>query len=71
MGQDGRILVEIDPRYHRPTEVDSLLGDAARAHEALGWKSKVEFPALVRMMVDADLAMGAAEAHAASHATLK
>jgi GDPmannose 4,6-dehydratase len=63
---DGRLLVQIDPRYYRPTEVDALLGDAGKAHAALGWKPLVDFPALVRMMVDCDLALGAAEARAAA-----
>jgi GDPmannose 4,6-dehydratase len=47
--------VEIDPRYYRPTEVDLLLGDASKARRKLGWKPKVTFRQLVRMMVDADL----------------
>jgi GDPmannose 4,6-dehydratase len=47
--------VEIDPRYYRPTEVDLLLGDASKARSKLGWKPKVTFRQLVRMMVDADL----------------
>jgi len=51
----GRILVEIDPRYFRPTEVDLLCGDASRARAKLGWSHKVKFDALVREMVDSDL----------------
>ena len=47
--------VEIDPRYYRPTEVDQLLGDASKARRKLGWKPKVSFQELVRMMVKADL----------------
>jgi GDPmannose 4,6-dehydratase len=47
--------VEIDPRYYRPTEVDLLLGDASKAREKMGWRPKVGFQELVRMMVDADL----------------
>jgi GDPmannose 4,6-dehydratase len=47
--------VKIDPRYYRPTEVDVLLGDASKANQKLGWKPKVNFQDLVRMMVDADL----------------
>jgi GDPmannose 4,6-dehydratase len=54
-GPDGRILVRIDPRYFRPSEVDLLLGDASKAREQLGWKPKVVFRELVRMMVHADL----------------
>ena len=52
---DWRKYVEIDPRYFRPTEVDYLLADASRANENLGWKPKVKFHELVRIMVDADL----------------
>jgi GDPmannose 4,6-dehydratase len=51
----GRVLVEVDPRYFRPTEVDMLIGDAAKAHAKLGWKHKISFDALVREMVDADM----------------
>lgn len=51
----GRILVEIDPRYYRPTEVESLLGDASKARRVLGWKHRVGFDALVREMVEEDL----------------
>src|SRR6516165_6469706 len=52
---DGRTLVEIDPRYFRPTEVDVLLGDPAKARTKLGWHHKVPFESLVREMVEADL----------------
>jgi len=51
----GDILIEIDARYFRPTEVESLLGDTTKARERLGWKAKVKFNELARMMVDADL----------------
>ncbi|HET6377582.1 MAG TPA: GDP-mannose 4,6-dehydratase [Methylocella sp.] len=51
----GRILVEIDPRYFRPTEVDLLLGDPAKAFRKLGWKHTVSFPELVSQMVASDL----------------
>jgi len=47
--------VEIDPRYFRPAEVDSLLGDASKAKERLGWEPKVRFRELVELMVDADV----------------
>jgi GDPmannose 4,6-dehydratase len=47
--------VRIDPRYFRPAEVDALQGDATRAREKLGWKPKVSFKELVKMMVDTDL----------------
>jgi GDPmannose 4,6-dehydratase len=53
-GLDWQRHVEIDPRYFRPTEVDYLLGDSSKAQKALGWKPKVTFQELVRMMVDHD-----------------
>jgi GDPmannose 4,6-dehydratase len=51
----GRCLVAVDPRYFRPTEVDSLLGDASKAHRKLGWKPRVSFEELVAEMVREDL----------------
>jgi GDPmannose 4,6-dehydratase len=51
----GRVLIEVDPRYFRPTEVDVLLGDATKAQQKLGWKHKTNFDDLVRQMVEADL----------------
>ncbi len=50
----GDVLVEIDPRYFRPTEVDFLHGDPTKAHTKLGWKHKTSFKDLVREMVDGD-----------------
>lgn len=50
--RSGRTLVRVDPEYFRPAEVDSLLGDASKARQVLGWEPKVKFDALVRMMVD-------------------
>jgi len=52
----GRVLVEIDARYFRPTEVEALCGDASKAREKLGWEPKVSLAELTRMMVEADLA---------------
>jgi GDPmannose 4,6-dehydratase len=60
---DGRLLVEIDPRYFRPTEVDALVGDAAKAREKLGWRHTITFEALVTEMVEADLAAVRAGQH--------
>src|SRR6185436_20494126 len=51
----GRVRVEIDPRYFRPTEVDLLHGDASKAAAKLGWKPRVTFAELVRIMVDEDI----------------
>jgi len=59
VGLDWKKFVEIEPRYFRPTETDSLLADASKAQRILGWKPKVTFEELVRIMVDADMeAMG-------------
>ena len=58
---DAEQYVSFDPRYMRPTEVDLLLGDASKAEKTLGWKPKVNFPTLVKMMVDADLKLAEAE----------
>jgi GDPmannose 4,6-dehydratase len=51
----GRVLIEIDPRYFRPTEVDLVLGDPSKAHAKLGWRHKTSFAELVQEMVKADL----------------
>jgi GDPmannose 4,6-dehydratase len=56
-----RDYVKIDPRYFRPSEVDLLIGDYAKAKEKLGWEPTVRFPELVRMMVDGDRERGAIE----------
>ena len=53
---DGRCLVEVDPRYFRPTEVELLIGDPTKAREKLGWKHTVSPRDLAREMVEADLA---------------
>jgi GDPmannose 4,6-dehydratase len=53
--RDGRVVVQVDPRYFRPTEVDVLQGDASKARTKLGWRPKVDFEALVRMMVEAEV----------------
>ena len=53
--ETGKVLVEIDPRYFRPAEVELLIGDPTKAYKALGWKPKVQLPELVKMMVENDL----------------
>jgi len=53
--ESGSTVVSVDPRYFRPSEVETLLGDPSYAHERLGWKPKVSFEELVKEMVDADL----------------
>ena len=52
---NGRVIVRIDSRYFRPTEVETLLGDASKAHGELGWAPRTSFEELVREMVDTDL----------------
>jgi len=63
----GKVLVEIDPRYFRPAEVELLIGDPAKAREKLGWKPKVQLPELVRMMVESDIRIAEKEAHLKEH----
>jgi GDPmannose 4,6-dehydratase len=53
----GKELVEVDPRYFRPSEVHSLIGDASKARAKLGWKHKMSFDTLVADMVEADMAL--------------
>ena len=52
----GEVLVEVDPKFYRPAEVQFLLGDPAKAKRALGWTPKTAFTALVEEMVKADVA---------------
>ena len=64
LGLDHRDFVAIDPRYHRPAEVDLLVGSSAKARRELGWRPRVSFDGLLAMMVDADLELARRE-HAA------
>jgi GDPmannose 4,6-dehydratase len=59
--EDWKALVESDPRFTRPAEVDILTGDASKARDQLGWKPKVDFPELVKMMVESDLEIEAGD----------
>ena len=52
---NGKVVLDISPRYFRPAEVDFLIGDASKAKKILGWAPKVKFEELVRIMVEADL----------------
>ncbi|MDR7402365.1 MAG: GDP-mannose 4,6-dehydratase [Armatimonadota bacterium] len=58
---DWRDYVTVDPRYFRPTEVEHLRGDPTKAREKLGWRARVTFPELVRMMVEHDLELARQE----------
>jgi len=53
--KSGKVVVEIDPKYFRPTEVDLLLGDPTKAKEVLGWEPKVKFKELIKIMMEYDL----------------
>jgi GDPmannose 4,6-dehydratase len=64
---DWKKYIEIDKRYFRPAEVDLLLGDASKAAKILGWKPKVTFKDLAKMMVDADLELARHEKILADH----
>ena len=61
----GDVIVKIDPRYFRPTEVETLLGDAAKARETLGWVPEITLDQLIEEMMAHDLG------HARRHALLK
>lgn len=53
--KEGTVVVKVDPRYYRPTEVDLLIGNPAKAEKLLGWKAQTKFEDLVKIMIDADL----------------
>jgi GDPmannose 4,6-dehydratase len=57
--QSGKELVTINPEFFRPSEVDLLLGDPTKAETVLGWRRKVDFPGLVKLMVEHDLELEA------------
>ena len=59
----GKVLVEVDPNYYRPTEVDLLIGDATKAKEQLNWQPKVNVSSLVKEMVASDVALFEKEIH--------
>src|SRR5262245_56599474 len=63
VGLDWHEMVEIDPIYFRPAEVDLLVGDASKAKKKLRWEAKTKFKELVRLMVDADMKMVTEEGH--------
>ena len=50
----GKIIVEVDPGYYRPTEVELLIGDPSKAREKLGWEPKVKMEELVKIMIKSD-----------------
>jgi GDPmannose 4,6-dehydratase len=68
--ETGKAVVEMDPKYLRPTEVDYLIGDASKARKALGWKPKVSFKELVKMMYEADYKEEYLKLHGTRHKTI-
>ncbi|WP_111733203.1 GDP-mannose 4,6-dehydratase [Roseovarius amoyensis] len=61
---DGRVIVRVDPQYFRPAEVETLLGDASKARQQLGWEPETDFDTLVREMALSDMAEAEAEMRA-------
>jgi len=59
----NKVIIEVDPRYFRPAEVESLLGDSTKAREKLGWSPKISFEELVKEMVQSDLEEAKKELH--------
>lgn len=55
--KSGKLLVDVNPEFFRPSEVSLLLGDPSKAEEKLGWRRKVSFKELVKMMVRADMGL--------------
>jgi GDPmannose 4,6-dehydratase len=67
VGADGKVVVAVDPRYFRPTEVETLLGDASKANRELGWTPRTSFDELVSEMVESDLLAAKRDALVRSH----
>lgn len=67
LDRSGNVVVAVDPRYYRPTEVETLLGDASRARDELGWKPRIQFRELVEEMVREDLKLAEKDALALRH----
>lgn len=61
--ESGKVVVEIDPRYFRPAEVELLIGDPSKAKEKLGWTPRVQLPELVKMMVENDIKLAEKEVY--------
>ncbi|MEO6981905.1 MAG: GDP-mannose 4,6-dehydratase, partial [Edaphobacter sp.] len=65
--KNGNTVVAVDPRYFRPTEVETLLGDPGKARRELGWTPKISFADLLREMVESDLKSAQRDALALAH----
>jgi GDPmannose 4,6-dehydratase len=63
----GNVIVAVDPRYYRPTEVSTLLGDASKAKRELGWQPRVAFRDLVKEMSEEDLKVAERDALVRNH----
>ncbi|MEM6820982.1 MAG: GDP-mannose 4,6-dehydratase, partial [Verrucomicrobiota bacterium] len=63
----GDCVVQVDPRYFRPTEVETLLGDASRAREKLGWEPKISLEALIKEMMQSDVELAKRDALVKQH----
>lgn len=63
LDENGNTIVEIDPQYYRPTEVDTLLANPEKARKILGWEAKIKFHDLVKLMADHDLNLAEEEAY--------
>ena len=61
VGLDWQDHVVVDPAYFRPTEVDHLRADVAKARQAIGWEPSVDLPGLVRLMIEADMKLAREE----------
>ena len=66
--QEGRCIVAVDPRYYRPTEVETLLGDPTKAKKVLGWEPKITLEEMIKEMCEADLKLAARDSQ---HPSLK
>lgn len=65
--QNGKVVIAVDPRYYRPTEVETLLGDASKARQELGWQPKVSFHELVKEITEEDLKIAERDALVKKH----
>ena len=61
--EEGKVVVKVDPKYYRPTEVDLLIGDPTKAKTKLGWETKYDLAALVKEMVASDVTLFKKELH--------
>jgi GDPmannose 4,6-dehydratase len=55
--EEGQVVVKVDPKYYRPTEVDLLIGDPTKAMSKLGWKPKYDLAMLIKEMVESDVTL--------------